>query len=173
MTFEKVDPKNFDKNIFKALDDDWLLISAEKDGRTNPMTIAWGQAGMMWNKPVFIAAVRPERFTDSFIQASDKFTISGFEGEAKDILSYCGKESGRNVDKIKETGLELKYKNDAPYYENAKFNIICRKIAQLDLKEENILESDIVNKWYTSTSGHGGGYHNIYIGEIEEILVKK
>lgn len=173
MNLKSIEAKDFKENIFKILDEDWLLVSAQKNGRVNPMTIAWGQMGMLWNKPVFIVAIRPERFTDSYLKDSDNFSISGFNEEYKEVLTYCGKNSGRDKDKIRETGLSLKYKDSFPYYEEAKFTILCKKIALMELKEENILEDALVEKWYSKNSSHGGGYHNIYIGEIKEILLKK
>ena len=40
-----------------------LLVASDKEGKPNAMTISWGFVGEMWHKPVFIAAVRPSRYT--------------------------------------------------------------------------------------------------------------
>ena len=61
------------ENIFSLISKDWFLMSAEKEGRVNPMTVAWATAGILWQKPVVMCAVRPERFTREFLDASDVF----------------------------------------------------------------------------------------------------
>ena len=39
------------------------FLTTEVKGKVNTMTIAWGSIGFMWGKPVFMAMVRPSRFT--------------------------------------------------------------------------------------------------------------
>ena len=42
--------ENINENIFKLIGKDWMLVAAQKDGKTNAMTASWGFAGVMWGK---------------------------------------------------------------------------------------------------------------------------
>ena len=48
------------------------------------MTVSWGNMGVMWNKNIVTAFIRPQRYTHEFLEAGDFFTLS-FYGE--DMLS--------------------------------------------------------------------------------------
>ena len=48
----EIKPENLTDNPFKLIDKDWLLITAEKDGKVNTMTASWGGLGILWNKKV-------------------------------------------------------------------------------------------------------------------------
>ena len=62
MAFHSIKPVQITENIFSLISKDWFLMSAEKEGRVNPMTVAWATAGILWQKPVVMCAVRPERY---------------------------------------------------------------------------------------------------------------
>ena len=83
-------------NVFKTWETQWLLLSAgEYPDRFNIMTVAWGGLGVLWARPVAIIFVRPERYTYTFIESHDSFTLCAFPEEHKDKLSFCGKRTGR------------------------------------------------------------------------------
>lgn len=44
------------ENAFNMIGKDWLLITAEKDGKVNTMTASWGGIGIMWHKKVALFA---------------------------------------------------------------------------------------------------------------------
>ena len=82
-----------------------VLLTAKADGQVNPMAIGWGTMGVEWNKPIFIAYVRQHRFTWKQLQENPEFTINiPMDENAGKILSYCGKVSGRDTDKITDLG---------------------------------------------------------------------
>lgn len=39
---------------------EWLLITAEKDGKANTMTASWGGVGVLWGKNVATLYIRPQ-----------------------------------------------------------------------------------------------------------------
>ena len=65
--FKKVDPKELDLNVFSAIGDRWMLITAGTPECCNTMTASWGGLGILWNKPMAIAYVRPQRYTKKFM----------------------------------------------------------------------------------------------------------
>ena len=42
----------------------------------NVMTASWGFVGVMWGKKIFITPVRESRYTKTFIDKNNHFTIS-------------------------------------------------------------------------------------------------
>ena len=70
----KVDQLN--DNFFKTIGDDWMLITAGTRNSFNTMTAGWGTCGILWNRPVAICFVRPQRYTYKFMEEGKYFTLS-------------------------------------------------------------------------------------------------
>jgi len=176
MAFHEINVTDFNENVFNLIKNEWFLMSAEKDGKVNPMTVAWATVGILWQKNVVIAAVRPERYTREFLDAADTFSLTVFDKQYRKMLGYCGTVSGRDEDKVEKSNLTVIYDGNTPYFEECRLSINCRKLCVTPLVEEDFLgNSEFTNKWYGGTnraSGEGGGYHLLYIAEIEKILEK-
>ena len=165
--FKKISTTSINENTFKLIGEEWMLISAGKDSIYNTMTASWGGLGILWNKPVVYIFIRPQRFTFEFIENNTYFSLSFLESKHKDILTFCGTKSGRNVDKIKETGLRPAYtENGTIYFEQAKLVLECKKLYYNDIQPENFIEQAI-DKNYPQKD-----YHRMYIGEIVSVLSK-
>ena len=65
-------------NPFTSIGDDWALLAATKEGKTNAMTISWGGVGVIWKKNVAFVFVRDSRYTKEFIDGSDYFSVNFF-----------------------------------------------------------------------------------------------
>jgi len=164
--FIEIHPKKINKNIFSMMDDDWMLITAGNKESFNAMTASWGAAGILWNKPVAICFIRPQRYTFSFMEKSDFYTLCFFSEQERSILDYCGSMSGRDTDKIKDTGLKpLFTSNGAIYYEQARLVLECRKLYSARLEEGNFLVKKIISANYPIKD-----FHKFYIGEIIKSL---
>ncbi|MDR2656044.1 MAG: flavin reductase family protein [Oscillospiraceae bacterium] len=151
-------------NPLIALDDEWMLISAEKDGKANTMTASWGGFGILWSKPVAYIVLRPQRYTKEFVDAAERFSLSFFGGGQKKALGYLGTVSGRDSDKISQTGLTLKSENGVPYFEEAKTVLVCKKLFRQPMTAESFVVPEVARVNYP-----GGDFHTLYIGEIEQI----
>ena len=84
----------------------FLTVKAGSD--LNTMTIGWATIGIVWQKPIFMVAVRDSRHTFTIIEMADDFTVSVPSGGMKDEIMFCGTKSGRDVDKFKECKLATK-----------------------------------------------------------------
>ena len=93
-------------NFCETISKEWMLVTAGNKDAFNTMTANWGGIGFLWNKPVVYVFIRPERYTFDFMEKSDYFTLSFLGEENKSIHKICGSKSGRNIDKVKETGLK-------------------------------------------------------------------
>lgn len=108
MSFREISPSALGGNAIDMIGRQWMLVTAAKDGARegdpcgktyNTMTASWGGIGVLWGRPVAFVFIRPERHTFSFAEASDYMTLSFFGEERREALAYCGKTSGRDVDK--------------------------------------------------------------------------
>ncbi len=130
----------------------------------NVMTIGWGQFGIMWGRKVFVAAIRPSRYSDSLVDSSKEFVLSvpAKEEFAKE-LAFVGKNSGRDMDKWKACSLKSGTAKQVSSYivEGCKYYFECKVLTKLNLSERDISEQDM--RWYPE-----GDFHNLYISEIVE-----
>ena len=156
------------ENAFDLIGNQWLLVTAEKDGRCNTMTASWGGLGVMWGKDVAFLVIRPQRFTKEFIDGSATLSVSVLPDGFKKEYGYLGSVSGRDEDKIKTAGLTVLHDGETPYFEEARLTLICEKLFAQPYAPESFLDPDILTRWYPEHD-----YHTLYICEIKKILVKK
>ncbi|PKL87766.1 MAG: flavin reductase [Ignavibacteriae bacterium HGW-Ignavibacteriae-2] len=164
----EVKPLDLTVRINDLWDNKWFLLTAGSftHDEYNTMTIAWGSFGIMWNKPFVQVVVRPTRFTYQFMEKYKTFTLCRFPEKYKTELKLLGSKSGRDINKIKESGLTVKQSTtvEAPCFEEADMIFECNKIYYDDFKPENFLDSGIEKNYPLKD------YHRIYFGEILKIL---
>jgi flavin reductase (DIM6/NTAB) family NADH-FMN oxidoreductase RutF len=162
-----IDPCLIKDNVFKLIGGDWMLISAGTRKSFNTMTASWGAFGELWNRKICICFIRPVRHTYTFMEKVDYYTLSFFDEEYRDVLKYCGTKSGRDVDKIAETGITpVESESGAVYFAEAKLILECKKIYIHDLDPESFLDPKINNEYPQKD------YHRMYVGEVVRCLVK-
>ena len=103
--FKIIKPTEITDNVFKLLDKDWMLVTAGSPDDYNTMTASWGHMGIIWNLPVAIAYIRPQRHTYGFANRYEDYTLSFFTETYRAALQFCGTRSGRDCDKAAEAGL--------------------------------------------------------------------
>jgi len=86
---KEINYQDFNENIFKMIGEDWLLVTAEKDGKVNTMTASWGGTGILWNKRVAYIFIRPQRYTKEFIDSNDKLSFICKKLYAQDMKEEC------------------------------------------------------------------------------------
>ena len=165
--FKQISPEKITGNTFELIGDDWMLITAGSPENFNTMTASWGTAGILWHLPVAICFIRPQRYTFEFAESSEYYTLNFLEPGNREILQFCGTRSGRNTDKIKETGLiPLTTDNGNVYFEQCKLVIECRKLYADRIKEDAFIIPELIGKNYPKKD-----FHKFYIGEIVSCLV--
>ena len=131
------------------------------------MTVSWGGVGIMWGKPVAFVFIRPQRYTKTFIDNNDSFSLSFYDESMRSILSYMGSHSRRDVDKIKEMNLTTVFDGETPYFEEANTVLCLKKLYKQEMTKESFLDQSCIEKWYPDED-----YHHVYVCEIEKILTK-
>ena len=123
----------------------------------------------MWNYPVAVAVIRPQRFTYEFTEREDKLTLSFLGEEYRKALSYCGTHSGRDEDKIANAGLSVAFtESDTPAIAQARLVLECKKLYVSDLKAENFLDQTIIERWYPEKD-----FHRAYVLQILKAYIKE
>lgn len=167
-TFQTMDGKDFNFNPFHLIGSEWMLITAEKDGKVNTMTASWGGLGVIWNTNVVYAVIRESRFTKEFVDAADRFSISFLDHKAYGKeLGYLGSVSGRDEEKIKKANLNVNHYEGVPFIDEAARVLICKKMFVQAIKPESFVTKDIDEKFYQDKD-----YHHLYIGGITQILTR-
>jgi flavin reductase (DIM6/NTAB) family NADH-FMN oxidoreductase RutF len=162
----EIDAKKLLFNPFTMIENDWFLITAEKDHQVNTMTAASGALGHMFRRNVAYINIRPTRYTKEFVDAAAAFTLSFFDPGYKKALGYLGRVSGRQEDKIAKSGLILEHDKDGvPYFSQAHTIFFCRKIYRQLYDSSCFLDKSVENEYYPERD-----YHDLYICDIYKTL---
>lgn len=166
MAMVEIAKNDLQLNPFTKLDKQWFLLTAGDISSYNTMTASWGALGTIWNKSAVTAYVRHSRKTFEFMENCDYFTVSFFGEEYRSALSFCGKYSGRDYDKAKETGLTPIEMDGSVSFEQAELVIVCRKLYSQDFDLAN-MDEKCADTFYA-----GDSIHRAYIGEVVKIYKK-
>ncbi len=164
---KEINVRDLKDNFVKMISNDWALLTAGTKADFNTMTVSWGGIGELWGKDVCFVFVRPQRYTYEFMEKNDYFSLSFFGGEYKKELGICGSRSGRDIDKIAETGFTPLDFDVAVGFCQAKVNVVLKKLAYQDMKPEGFLDEDIMNNYANND------FHRVYVGEIVKVLVEE
>ncbi len=170
-TMRTIDARELTDNFFETIGKEWMLVTAGNKDNFNMMTASWGCIGWLWNKPVAVVFIRPERYTHGFIEQGSTLTLSflGHGEEARKAYAVCGSKSGRDCDKVAEAGLHpVETESGDVTFEEARLTMVCRKLYKDTMAESNFIDKSLV-QWY----GEKGGYHDVYVLEIENCIVKE
>lgn len=164
--FQEIEPAEIEDNVFTAIGEQWMLITAGGPQDFNTMTASWGGMGHLWNRDVAFIFVRPQRYTFGYVEDNETFTLSFFGAEYRDALQYCGTHSGRNVDKVEHAGLTPAMgETGGVYFEEARLVLECRKLYAQDLNASSFVDTDIRADVYAADD-----FHRLYVGEIVRVL---
>ena len=166
-TWHELTPGEWDP-AFDRIGKDWMLISASDGEWENTMTASWGGIGVVWNQPVAVCLIRPERFTFALADRAGRLSLAFLPDGYRDALKFCGRESGRDYpDKFTAAGLTVAHEGDVPYPAEADTVLICRKLYADDLRPACFFDPSIPEHCY-----NGSGYHRVFVCRIEKVLKK-
>lgn len=164
--FRCCSPESLTDNPFSMIGDEWMLITAGTPEQCNTMTASWGGVGVLWNKPIAIAYVRPTRHTYGFMENAEYFTLSVLPEQYRGALKLCGTVSGRDTNKFESAGLTVYDVDGVPAVEEARLILVCRKLYAQDMKPENFVDPALLSHYKAND------FHRQYVGEIVTVLKK-
>lgn len=166
--FEKITPLEIEGNAIKMISKEWMLVTAGTETDFNMLTASWGGLGELYNKPVAICFIRPDRYTFNYIDNGDTFTLSFYSEDFREVLNYCGSASGRNEDKVKGSRLTplMLPDNKGIAFRQAKLIIECRKLVSMPITANAIEQPDV------KAERTKYPLHKMFIGEIVAVYKK-
>ena len=129
----------------------------------NTMTIGWGGVGCVWNRPVFMAPVRPQRHTYEMLKAAGEFTVSvPTKNPLKQELLFAGTKSGRDCNKFDGHGLTAvpAQQVSAPIIRECGLHFECKTLLTQDMTPDR-MDPAIIDYTYKA-----GDFHTMFFGEI-------
>ena len=163
MTKKKIDIRDYAGEIIKAMRPG-ILLTTKVGGKVNSMTIGWGTLGIIWERPVFVAYVRQQRYSREMLDECREFTINVPVGDyRRKILGICGSKSGRDTDKIEAAGLTPVEQEviSVPGIKELPLTLECRVLYRQE-QESDQFNDEITRQFYTMETGD----HICYYGEI-------
>lgn len=135
-----------------------LVTCQGKDGTPNALAIAWIMPVSV-NPPMLVFAINKERHSYRLLEQTREFVVNIARfGLARQVL-YCGRKSGKDVDKFKETGLTAgKAKRvKAPIINECVAHVECR-VTETIPKGDHILVMGEVLAAYAGKEAFKGLY---------------
>jgi flavin reductase (DIM6/NTAB) family NADH-FMN oxidoreductase RutF len=116
-----------------------LVSCRGETGQPNVLAIAWIMPVSM-NPPMLVFAVRKERHSYKLLEETKEFVVNIAGVDLAAQVLYCGRKSGKDVDKFKATGLTIgkAKKVSAPVVSECAAHIECR-VAEIIPKGDHAL----------------------------------
>lgn len=154
----------------------WSVMSTDSGKEKASLIVGWRAVGTHLNKPVFTIYIHKSRYSQHVFDDAGAFSVSFFIGQNKkdhiQALQFLGTKSGRDVDKLAgaaELGLTICNAEaggqQIPYYAEADYVILCKKIAQTEEDISTIDHADPMYSWLEKE-----GSHHIYNGQILQVM---
>jgi flavin reductase (DIM6/NTAB) family NADH-FMN oxidoreductase RutF len=160
--------ENFDRLCMELNRNGVFLLVDNPSSAPNPMTIGWATLGIIWHEPIMSVFVRPSRFTHGLIEKAKYFSVNVAHNKLKDELVFCGTESGRQFNKLKECKLETEpgINRNIPIIKSCNTFYECEIVHKNDLIKEN-LDEKIRQRYYPNDD-----YHTVYFGKVLDVYEK-
>jgi len=166
-SYKKIEPDKIPGNIIKMLSNDWMLVTAGTDEKFNMMTASWGGLGVLWQKPVAYCFINPSRYTYELMDKGSYYTLSFYTEAYRETLQYTGSASGRDTDKVKESGLTpITMPSGSKSFEEAWLILECKKVLGQQLDVNSVFLEGVKEQW------EGKLFHKMFAGEIIGVWVK-
>lgn len=122
-----------------------VLVTTHLKGQPNIMAAAW-VTPMSFDPPILGVCVSPRRYTHEFIVKTEQFVINIPTIDLIKQVHYCGSVSGRDVDKLKQTGLTLTdpITMQTPLIEECIGHVECGVINAYDIGDHTLFVAQAV-----------------------------
>ena len=167
-----------DYRVFELFEKQWALVAAGDPARFNCCTLSWGGMGTLWSRPVVTVYLHPSRYTREFLMENDTFTVSFFPESCRKALGILGSRSGRDGDKVAESGLTPVPLGESVGFREAELSFLCRKLYQHPFSKEDLVPA--VQEYYQANPkvyppDEDGQWqpHWVFVGEVLQVLDRR
>jgi flavin reductase (DIM6/NTAB) family NADH-FMN oxidoreductase RutF len=122
-----------------------LVTCCDPEGRANIIAIAW-LIPMSVHPPLVGMSIRPSRYSYRLIQATGEFVINFASYEIARQVLFCGRRSGRDVDKFATTGLTARPARFVrpPVIEECLAHLECRVVQDLESGDHRFVIGEVL-----------------------------
>jgi len=121
-----------------------LVVTMDQQGQVDVMPAGWCMVTS--GRPLMLAvSIHPARHTHKLLSEAQEFVISFPAVGQGPAVWYCGSHSGRDVDKIANTDLQLLPAAEikTPLLQGAVANFECRLVKQMDTGDHTIFVGEV------------------------------
>ena len=155
--------------IAEAMTHGGVLLTTKAGEKVNTMTIGWGTIGVEWKKPIFAAYVRESRYTREMLGQNGEFTVNiPLNGScSSEKLLFCGRKSGRDVDKIQDMDFHLVPSDcvSVPGIKELPLTLECRVLYTM-VQDVKGMPQEVIDRFYPE----GNGKPDLHVAFYAEIL---
>lgn len=122
-----------------------VMVTCGTVEKPNVLTIAW--TGIINSEPAMTyISVRPSRFSYDIIKETKEFVINLSTEKMLKAVDFCGVKSGKDTDKLKETGLTVLPAENikAPIIEQSPLSLECRVTEIKPLGSHDMFLAEII-----------------------------
>jgi len=122
-----------------------LLTCVDETGKANIITLAWAMPASI-QPPLVAVSIAPARYSHSLIEKTKEFVLNVPTMELLNEIFLCGRKSGRNVDKFRETGLTpvSARKVKAPIIKECVAHLECKLYKQVQAGDHTLFIGEVV-----------------------------
>ena len=122
-----------------------LLTCIDEDGKANIITLAWAMPASI-HPPLVVVSIAPARYSHGLIEKTKEFVLNVPTMEKLKETFFCGRKSGRDVDKFKETGLTPlpARKVKAPIIKECVAHLECKLYKQVQAGDHTLFIGEVV-----------------------------
>ncbi|MBD5355589.1 MAG: flavin reductase family protein [Bacteroides sp.] len=172
--FKKIEATEIKDNPIEMFAKDFAVIAAGDSDKFNELLVSWGALGTSWGNglPLAIVFVSPDRYTHEFIESHPSFSINIFPPELKKDIMFFGTHTGREIDKVAQTGLLTDFtESGTPVFPQARLILECKKLYSHDLDKSRF--GEVLENCYNNPILKGQTPHTVYFAEIINCWEKK
>lgn len=120
-------------------------VSVDGEGKADIISLGWCMP-TSFDPPMVAISVGKTRYSHKLISESREFVVAFPSEEMGKEVLYCGTHSGRDVDKLKETGLVAvpAKKVRPPLIEGCVANFECKLVGEIETGDHTIFVGEIV-----------------------------
>ena len=83
-----------------------VVVGVKLEDKINFMSVVWNSP-LSFNPPLYGVSISPKRFTHDMLLTAMEFSVAFFPYEKAHLVEKFGSVSGRDVDKVREFGVQL------------------------------------------------------------------
>ncbi|MCU0851008.1 MAG: flavin reductase family protein [Candidatus Thermoplasmatota archaeon] len=122
-----------------------LVTSNDEKNNTNIITLAW-HTPISRNPPLYGISISPKRYSYTLIKKNKEFVINFMPYSEVEAADYCGTHSGKNTDKLCQTGLTLKpsQKLKTPLIKEGYAHLECKLVKTTPIGDHTLFVGEVV-----------------------------